>query len=112
MDRPNLFWALAWLRLHEYEDRRTQALALCTEIADRQIEARMPLLEGARGLLLPGWTCAECRCFHGEVRGKTGELVQGLIVHYRPESLGPSATAGITRKEFRTHCRSCGAPRP
>jgi hypothetical protein len=99
MDRPDLFWALAWLRLHEHEDRRTQALALCTEIADRQVEARR-----SRGLVLPGWSCAvaTCRAFHGEVRGKTSELVQGLIV----------SDARGTRKVPRTHCRSCGAARP
>jgi F0F1-type ATP synthase membrane subunit b/b' len=39
-DTPNLYWALAYLRLHEHEDVRTQALALCDEIETRVTEAR------------------------------------------------------------------------
>jgi hypothetical protein len=40
-DTPDLYWALAYIRLHQNEDVRTQALALCDEIADRVTEARM-----------------------------------------------------------------------
>jgi hypothetical protein len=40
-DTPDLYWALAYVRLHQYEDVRTQALALCDEIAERVTEARM-----------------------------------------------------------------------
>jgi hypothetical protein len=108
MDRPNLFWALAWLRLHEHEDRRTQALALCTEIADRQIEVHLQSRSQGPGLELPGWSCTTCHAFHGETRGQKGELVQGVIT----SSVEVNGYVVWTRKEPRTHCRSCGAARP
>jgi hypothetical protein len=77
-DRPDLYWALAYIRLHQNEDLKTQALALCDEIATRVTEAR---LQGRAEALKQAAEACDRSCECGSY-----EDVVALASSYQPES--------------------------